>query len=539
MTSVLLLVLFLAQQAPVPEKCTLSGSVVDSVTGLPLGKVELVAEHPGGWDPSASTTTDARGHFKMVDVDPGEYRLSAKRNGYLDTFYGARKSSTGGSAIILTAGQNMEDLQISLTPFGVIAGTVRDPDGEPLGGAVVQIMTSRFDGGQRRIRQFDGTVTNDLGEYRFANLPSGKYYVFAGFEHGDNAKARVVDRSVRSSEPREVAITTYYPGTADPSAAGLIEVTTGARVTGRDITLIRSPVYKVAVHVDSPAGFKATASLRSAVEGLGGLGDLRWVNAAGDMEIDGVPPGRYRIQIGTLGSDKSSRVPDGLTVLCETSVPLSVDRSDVTGVRLAASGCAEVRGRVTVEGGELKLAGRTAVRFGTGEFDDRADVESDGSFEAVLSPGHHSVDLVPATGDNGLYLKSVRSGNQDVLRDGLTLSGSEHAELALALAPGGGRIEGVALDADDKPVLGAAVVLIPNEPALRPRLNFARDAVTDKSGHFELKGVAPGEYRLFAWNDIEKDSWFDPDVLKDYEAKGEPVTVKVSDSQTVKLHVIH
>ena len=101
-------------------------------------------------------------------------------------------------------------------------------------------------------------------------------------------------------------------------------------------------------------------------------------------------------------------------------------------------------------------------------------------------------------------------------------NGSEHIELDVVLASDGGQVEGVVSDANDKPVLGATVVLIPNDAALRTRFDYTRDAVTDQAGHFELKGVAPGEYKLFAWDDIEESSWFDPDVLRGYEAKGKP-----------------
>jgi hypothetical protein len=58
--------------------CSISGTVIDAVTGLPLGKVEVLAERSGVRnDPNTSTTTDATGKFTMVDIDPGQYRLSA------------------------------------------------------------------------------------------------------------------------------------------------------------------------------------------------------------------------------------------------------------------------------------------------------------------------------------------------------------------------------------------------------------------------------------------------------------------------------
>jgi hypothetical protein len=149
---------------------------------------------------------------------------------------------------------------------------------------------------------------------------------------------------------------------------------------------------------------------------------------------------------------------------------------------------------------------------------------------------HHSIGL--AGMQNGFYVRSIRSGNQDVLLNGFTASGSEHIGLEVVLAADGGQNEGVVSDADDKPVLGATVVLIPNDLQLRSRLDYTPKSVTDQSAHFELKNAAPGDYRLFAWDDIEDSSRFDPGVLRSYEGKGEPVIVKVKDSQTVKLHVI-
>ena len=79
------LLLLHAQDKP-PEKCAISGTVVDAVTGHPLNKVDLTLE------PSAiGATTDAKGVFIIKNLDPGQYFLAASRNGYLDTHYGARR----------------------------------------------------------------------------------------------------------------------------------------------------------------------------------------------------------------------------------------------------------------------------------------------------------------------------------------------------------------------------------------------------------------------------------------------------------------
>jgi hypothetical protein len=540
MTPVLILALFLAQQTvPLPEKCTLSGTVVDALTGLPLAKAEVVAEHVGGHDPGASTTTDAKGHFLVVEIDPGQYRLAAKRSGYLETHYGAKRSSGGGSTLTLTAGQKIEEIQVKLTPFGVIAGTVRDSDGEPMADVTVDLQTVSYSAGRRRVRGYDSTGTDDLGQYRIANLEPGKYYISAVAQSRGGNLRSAVDHSAKSDNPPEFPIRTFYPGTADPSSARPIELAAGARVTGVDIEFIRSPVHKVAVHIDAPKGLVVSASLGYSADGFDSVGTSRPVGTGGDVEITGVPSGSYLMRISATEPGKPF---DGTIDLfgrngCSVSVPLSVGRDDVAGLRVAAAGCAEITGHVTFEGDKKpQPCGVDCVAFDDGLQDQSAFLKPDGSFRILLSPGHDSIDL--AGMQNGFYVRSIRSGNQDVLRNGFTASSSEHIELEVALAADGGEIEGVVSDADDKPVMGATVVLIPNDLQLRSRLDYTRKSVTDQSGHFELKNAAPGGYKLFAWDDIEDSSWFDPDVLKSYEAKGEPVFVKGKDSQTVKLHLI-
>jgi len=244
-----------------------------------------------------------------------------------------------------------------------------------------------------------------------------------------------------------------------------------------------------------------------------------------------VPSGAYKMQVFAHEAE---------SIFCSVSVPVVVERADVEGLRVAVGACPTAEGRVTVEGdakGDPKpgLAG-AIVDFEHG--DRNAQLRADGSFATSLSSGPGNIDLSRITKEKGLYVKSIRSGNQDLLRNGFVAEASGRIELEIVLASDGGKLDGTVSDKDDKPVVGATIVLIPNDPALRTRPDFVRDATTDHAGHFELKNIAPGDYKLFAWDDIEESSWFDPDFLKDFEAKGQPVTVKVNDNQTVKLGVL-
>jgi Carboxypeptidase regulatory-like domain len=125
---------------------------------------------------AAVTKSDAEGRFSLVDLDPGSYHLIAKRNGYLETPYGAHRSGGNGTILRLDPGQNLYHLQLKLAPAAVIAGTVRDSDGELLEGAHVTLSRFTYEYGGSAEDE-NSTETDDRGEYRFSGLTAGKYYV--------------------------------------------------------------------------------------------------------------------------------------------------------------------------------------------------------------------------------------------------------------------------------------------------------------------------------------------------------------------------
>ena len=113
------------QQDKLSEKCSLSGTVVDSLTGEPLNKVTLWLE-PVGQDgaTAATTTSDAKGQFALAGLDPGAYHLRGDRNGYVEMLYSVRNFSDNGTIVRLGGGQTLNDLNFKLTPAGAIVGTV-------------------------------------------------------------------------------------------------------------------------------------------------------------------------------------------------------------------------------------------------------------------------------------------------------------------------------------------------------------------------------------------------------------------------------
>jgi hypothetical protein len=53
-----------------------------------------------------------------------------------------------------------------------------------------------------------------------------------------------------------------------------------------------------------------------------------------------------------------------------------------------------------------------------------------------------------------------------------------------------------------------------------------------------MHGLTPGDYRLFAWEDIQTGAWEDPDFMRPYEGRGTPAHVNEGTNNDVQVTVI-
>src|SRR6185369_11487556 len=134
-----------AAQTPTPEaekkKIRLEGSVL-STTGEPVRKATLRLQSNGpaqpGQPPTAYTeSTDNAGKYVFEDVAEGRYTLAAEKAGFVTQRYGARATGSTGTVLSLIQGVQLKDLNIKMTPQGVISGKVTDQEGDPLTGGQV------------------------------------------------------------------------------------------------------------------------------------------------------------------------------------------------------------------------------------------------------------------------------------------------------------------------------------------------------------------------------------------------------------------
>src|ERR1017187_2835797 len=166
----------------------------------------------------------------------------------------------------------------------------------------------------------------------------------------------------------------------------------------------------------------------------------------------------------------------------------------------------------------------------------KTDPSNNFSFDDV-NPEHFEINVNPLPGS--LYLKSIRAGNADVLANGLDLTAGGGASLDIVIGVNAPQITGTVQDpATQQPALAVTVVLIPQEKERREVSLYYRTASTDQNGNFTMGRVNPGEYKVYAWEEVENGAWFDPDFLKPIESKGAAVSVREGSPVSVQLTVI-
>lgn len=539
----------LAQQfgvVPTSQKAAIEGIVTKDPSGEPVKKVlvELIAENQKqGGDYTGTTGPD--GAFRIENILPGRYRLFAERTGFLDIDKHHGRSE--GRVLTLRPGEDVKDLQIRLQAAAVLRGRVTDEDGDPLAGAEVSALRQTFVTGHKHWEQVGSERTNDLGEYRIANLPAGSVVVsvnpppdFKNLIESAGAAGEGKNSGAGDNAPAAAYQATYYPGTPDRSQAMPIQLHAGDEFPA-NFSLTPGPSLSIRGQVvNLPPRTTATIMLQSR--------DFRLVTSGTEMHKDGsfvirdVSPGSYLL----LASVEGSAVP---MIARQT---LEVGSSNVEGLRLSPQPGATVRGRLRLESSGKRFdpdqvylvlqpvdGQDDEVAIPGASFSNLAHVAAGGEFVwSDVPPGNYYVQILGnGSGANeDWFLKTVLSGTRDVGESGIAVSGGT-VFLDLVASANGAVVEGVAGDSKGQPMANAVVVAVP-ESRMRGRMDQYRKTVSDQNGHFSLRGIRGGTYTLFAWESVDGQAYYNPEFLKSCEGQGQALQLSEADRKTVQLTVI-
>jgi protocatechuate 3,4-dioxygenase beta subunit len=526
-----------AQGSAPATNATIAGTVVKEPGSQPLKKVlvQVVAEDQkqGG---NYSATTDPDGHFRMENVVPGRYRLFMEKAGYLEV--NGRGLKADVNVFTVQAGQAVEDLLFRMLSSAVISGRVTDEDGDPMSG--VRIIVQKKKPGKSTRESVASEGTNDLGEYRVSGLFPGQYWIVAIPPPDMRDYEKQPEKPPQGDNQNEIQpdtryVTTYYPGTYDGLQASAVTLKAGDEMPV-NFALVPARTYRVRGIVTG-----LVAGQKAAVELVPKAGDsirASEVGPDGHFEVRGVGPGSYVVG-AAVGTDSQS---------LSVHQDISVVAADVEGVRLTPLPSFSLSGRLQIDGRapgatqysvnlrQAELPEDPGFFMSQDSFGTNAPVDRIGNFEwKNVNPGNYIVQVYGGNGQ-GFFLKSVTLGGRDIAT-GFAASGP--ATLDLVVSTKGGTVEGVVVekekDVDNEyPVANATVVAVPEQ---KYRKLFDRFGIgsTDQQGRFTIRGVAPGSYTLYAWQDLEEGVWHDPEFLKSQEANGTAVKVEEGSHQAVEL----
>ena len=516
--------------AQAPSSATVDGIVMNKLTGAPVKGAHVIYVRTGSEanrQSPISSDTDAAGHFSL-QLAPATYRLWAERNGYARQIYGALSPAGEGSALALAPGQQVHDVAFRIVPLGAIAGRVLDEDGEPIQGVGIQVLRFNYANGPRQLISMAGATSNDRGEYRVFGLPAGRYLLRAFLPNGP--MSRPIEASALVPEVQDPYSPLYYPGVPDVDSASQVSLSEGAELADVDFHLHKIRAITVRGRLVSPMDTLSSGQIQvvlahnengiaSYIDRLSGAVDSN----TGRFEIRGVSPGSYLLVASGLlsGLSVGGRVP------IEVS---SATAQELVSVPLAPA--FDIVGSVEIEGAPRGTLPNLTVRLLPAEglavgAQPWSKVASDGSIRlAGVTPGiwRLALDSLP----EDLWVKTETFAGNEVPAGEVTVHESTRGVLRIVLAGSGAQISGT-VTIDSQPS-GATVVLVPAAPELRSFHQFYRVTNAGEHGTFTFKGVRPGSYKLFAFQEIEPFAWFDPELLQMVEGVTDTVVVNKNDS---------
>jgi len=525
------------QDDPQPAKSVLgqiSGRVHRSDTGEPVPKaqVELYPANPEtakAAGPQRVVRTGTDGTFMFPDLPAGSYGVSVSRNGFSEF---SPQENEHGQFITLKPGEKLESLALRLHPTGGIAGHVSDEDGEAVQGLEVFALRVNFQpGGRKQVSAFGQAVTDDLGNFRLPNLPPGSYYVSAGglIQHPMGAVG------LKQSPTGGVQYrNTFYPGTSSLDEAQVLKVS--PELTTDDVRLTApaernySITGKVLSGVGRPKLKDAEVSCKRVDAGaytFGSAGETVQMESDHSFKFSSLPPGDYTLSVKTVDAGVANELGFASIRVADSNVHANVDLGRG----------AEVHGSVEAPQG-LLLAGKriTLETFASGFYLlHEAGIDPGGRFVVTnVPPGEFIFTVSDAHGEESAYVKKAICNGRDYASREFTLAVGTALDCDVTLAGDTGTIHGKVTDGED-PAPGLVVVLVPESRQLRRIPRYTLTAHTEVNGQYNIAGVIPGDYLMFAVPPNADHGYFSLDFPERHTDIAAHVSVDPSTTQAVNL----
>jgi len=139
-----------------------------------------------------------------------------------------------------------------------------------------------------------------------------------------------------------------------------------------------------------------------------------------------------------------------------------------------------------------------------------------------VARGDYQISFLGIGGSAEAYVKSMHMGSADLLAGPLHVDGPPQSPIEIVIGTDVSILDGTVVSDNHEPLANVDVAVVPALP-YRGRSDLFKTGTTDASGHFHIPAIAPGDYRVFAWENAERFAWQNPKFLEPYEARGQSV----------------
>ena len=341
---------------------TISGRVVDSITGLPIRDINVNAEPESGGN-QVGVGTNFDGRYTIRGLSTGAYRIRAQAQdlGYVELYYPGTTIQEEAELIPVAEGDELRGIDFALSTGSTISGRVTDEaTGLPI--ARLQIFAeSRFRG------QGVWAETDFDGRYVLRGIAPGSYVVKA--------------------EDNEFGyIRTYYDDKTEWESADFLTVFEDDTITGIDFSLRQGATISGRV-TDASTGLGVRVSVNADSREFG-FGSGTGTEFDGTYEIKGLRPGGYVVKV--RGEDQGYMVQYYSGELSwDTADTVIVGPDGATGIDFALKSGGSISGRVTDASTGLGISGMEvhADHVNTGEQVAWENTDPDGYYTLRGLPG--------------------------------------------------------------------------------------------------------------------------------------------------------
>jgi protocatechuate 3,4-dioxygenase beta subunit len=536
-------------EAPSPF-AAISGIVLNDATGTPLHRVAITLSTMDATPLEALTFSESNGAFGFTAIPPGKYLVYAHLDGFQSARFGASTSSRPPEVLKLAAGDIRYGITFRLHPLGSISGVVFGADGDPLPNAQVGLLKSTWERLKPAYGYRYSASTDERGRYRFANVIPGQYLVMATQQFMPAVLVQPEAAAGQDASQKMYAVQ-FYPDANRLSSAAPVEVTDGEDVEDIDFHLTALAVAGLHGKVAVPNGVPnpvpnsipdesprtprerrlgpafgtppgAPAQIRVYPQDLPNSLDHGMGAAAFppgyEFELANLIPGPYVIEATISAEGRDYRAIE--------RIELPAGGQDLT---LHPDRAIDLAGRVDLDGGGERPAGGFRVALIPGGYPPgrsriETEVHADGTFVVPnVVPGIWDIHVRPVP--PGGYVKAMRLGEQDVLTEDMTIEPGTREQLRIVVGTRGAVVTGTVMVPSGLARSGRARVLLAPCGRYVHVLSFYKLAPSDDYGRFEIKGVTPGQYKLYAFEELDPAAYEDPNFLPPFASLSEAFDV--------------